>query len=372
MKKAVLFFIVLLVAVTANFFSCFATETDIESIPESIKEDLFSVLDDEVKDVLDEMGINDNTFENIYNVSFSSIANYFKDTLSENIKNCFKSVFSMFSIITIIGVLSMLFKGGEYNNFFSLFSVITVSLLAVSVVQNSLNTVLSVIKLSGNFMLSFVPIYTLVISFSGNPAGAFTYNSIALFFAESVSSFINYALVDFLGIYFCLSLSFLLNEGININRFLGLVNKAVSVILGLTASVFAGFLSIRSVLGASVDAVSVKSIRFLISSLIPVVGSSISEAYSTLLGSINLIKGSTALVGIIAILVINLPVVTETLVYYISFSLMSFASEGFGANRCAEVLKCFSCGIRIMLLLCVFEMFLLIVSTGIMLSFKGG
>lgn len=372
MKRIVLFLFVFTIMIAAVSFNCFALYEDIEAIPQSIKDDLFSILDNDIISALDEMGINENSFDNIYDISFSSIGNFFKETLIDRVKSCLKSSFSLLSIVIIIGVVSTLFKDSRLGDFFSLLSVVVIALMLTSVVQGSLNAVISVIKLSGNFMLSFIPIYTLIISFSGNPAGAFTYNSFALFFAEGISALISHGFVDVMGLYFCLSISFLLNESINVNRFLSVVNKAVSVVLGLAASIFTGFLSIRSVLVASVDAVSVKSIRFLISSLIPIVGSSISEAYSSLLGSINLIKGSVAVVGIIAVLIINLPVIAETLTYYITFSFLGFACEGFGESRSADVFKCFSCGIRIILLLCVFEMFILIISTGIMLSFKGG
>lgn len=363
-----LFFVVLL----SLTFSCVALEENDGFSNESIKEDLFSSIDYDTLMALEQMGIDRDSFDNIFDVSVSGIIKFFNTTLKDKVKLCISKISSLFGITVVIAAVSMLFVDALSSNAFSLISVVTVCLFSVSAVQSSVSAVLSVIKLSGNFMLSYAPIYTLVVSLAGNPAGALTYNSVALFIAEGISYFVSNIFVDAIGIFFCFSISFMLNESININRFISAVNKGVSITLGLAASVFTGFLSIRSVLGASVDAVTVKSIRFLISSLIPIVGSSISEAYSSLLGSINLIKGSVAVVGILVVLIINLPVIAETMVYYTAFSFFSFTCEGFGAVRCADAFKCFSCGLKTILLLCVFEMFLLIISTGLMLSFKGG
>ena len=92
---------------------------------------------------------------------------------------------------------------------------------------------------------------------------------------------------------------------------------------------------------------------------------------SVIIGSINLIKGSVAIVGIFVILIINIPVLVETLIYYLSFTAMSYLSDSFSGVRVGETLRGIACAVRILMLLCVFEMFILIISTGIMLSLKG-
>ena len=244
--------------------------------------------------------------------------------------------------------------------------------MSVNVISDSLNTVVSVLQTSGKFMLSFAPVYTLIISMSGNTASALTYNTFAVFFAEIISTVISTGAIDFIGCYFCLGISFSMNESINVGKFTTTVNRIINTFLGFIASVFTGYLSLRNILSVSVDRVSVRSIRFLISSLIPVVGSSISEAYSSLLGSINLIKSSVAIVGILVILIINTPIVIETLAYYISFNILSYTSDILSANKTGDIFRIFSRGIRILLLLCIFEMFIMIISIGIILSVKSG
>ncbi|MBR2893026.1 MAG: hypothetical protein IKB94_04145 [Clostridia bacterium] len=348
-----------------------AADIDFDNLEESVSDELFSVIDDDVLSALEEMGIGKNGLSGVYNFSLDSITSFFSTTLKEKAEKCFRDVFMLLCVIMITGTVSSLFIGSKRENFISQMSVMIITLIMVNIISQSLSAAVSVLRLSGDFMLSFVPIYTLVISLSGNAASALTYNSLIMVFAEAFSSVITYAVPELIGILFCLSISFSMNESINTGRFIGAVNKTVSVILGVAAGAFTGFLSLKNVLSVSVDSVSVKSIRFLIGSLIPVVGSSISEAYSTLLGSINLIKGSVAMVGILVVLIVNLPVILETLLYYFSFTVLSYLSDGFCGARVGEALRSFCCGIRILLLLCVFEMFILIVSTGLMLSLRG-
>lgn len=364
-------FTVVLIIMSFSFCTHSFAVDDSQSIAEKAGEELFSSIDYDIQKVLEDMGISEDTFGNISNFSMQNITDFFSQTLKEKIEKCLKDILFLLSVILIIGAITSLFLGEKNENMVSLLSCVIMVLLMVNLVKGSLSAAMSVLRLSGKFMLSFVPIYTMIISFAGNTASALTYNSLVMAFAELLSSFISYFSADLLGVFFCLAISFSMNEEININRFISAVNKTVSLVLGLLSGLFTGFLSIKGVLSVSLDSISVKGIKFLISSLIPIVGSAISDAYSSLVGSINLIKGSIAVVGILVIIIINLPVILETLIYYIAFSLLSNVSELLGNKRLGETLRCFSCGLRILLLLCVFEMFILIISTGIMLTLKG-
>lgn len=348
-----------------------AIDTDFDNLEESISDELFSAIDKDVLSVLQELGIDKNSLFDISNVSLKNISAFFGSTLKEKAQGCLSDIFTLLCVILLSGGVASLFAGSRNESFISNMSVVLLMLLSIDIVAETVSATVSVLKLSGSFMLSFVPIYTLIISLSGNAAAALTYNSLIMAFGEVLSSVIAYILPDLSGLLLCLIISFSLNESINISRLINFVNKTVSVFLGLFAGAFTGFLSLKNILSASLDSVSVKSVRFLISSLIPVIGSSISEAYSSLLGSINLIKGSVAFVGIIVILIINLPVLAEALIYYLSFTALSYLSDGFSGVRAGECLRGIACALRILMLLCVFEMFILIISTGIMLSLKG-
>ena len=373
MKKTIIFLLITLVLSLSSTVTASASEyMNIEDIETDIKDELKSIIDDDTLDILGDFGLNNFDFADVYNLSFKNISEFFSETLKEKIKSSFKLFFELLSVVLISGAVTSLFRSRSEGNFINFLSVIIIILLSVSGISSTLSATVSVLQLSGKFMLSFVPIYTLIISLSGNAASALTYNTFVIGFAEFMSAFITSGFTDLLGMFFCLSISFSLNSSVNTGRFISAVNRAVSTVLGLTASVFTGFLSIKNILSASVDSVSVKGIRFLIGSLIPIVGSSISEAYSSLIGSINLIKGSVAVIGILVIVIINVPVIFETLSFYISFSMLSFVSDSVNASGVGDVFRCISCGVRILLLFCVFEMFVLIISTGILLSVKNG
>lgn len=348
-----------------------AYSLEIDNIGESVRKDLADIIDDDTKDALEKIGISDFSSEEIYNISFDNIGKYFAETLKDKIANYFGAFSELLCIIIVCCIFASIFSFDNSDMYNTLCSIVII-LSAVNLISGSVSATVSVLDTSGKFALSFAPVYTLLISLAGNTASALTYNTFVVFLGELISSVISLGLSDFIGVYFCLGISFSMNETANLSRYVSIFNRVISTVLGFLASVFTGFLSIRSILSVNIDSVSVKSIRFLISSTIPVVGSSISDAYSSLVGSINLIKGSVAFVGIVVIIIINLPIILENLVTYISFSLLSYMAECLLSRRSAEILRFFASGIRLLMLLCLFEMFIIIITVGITLSVRGG
>lgn len=371
--KKFLSVIIIISAIGFLSFSVYANDSvDLDNLESGVKNSLEDIIDGETLGILQDIGFENFSFDEIYNISFNNITSFFTDTLKDKVLIAARELSVLFCVILLAGIITVLFKDYSDETFTSVLCVAIITILTVNIIKDSLSAVVSVLDLSGKFMIGFAPVYTLIISLGGNAATALTYNTFAVLLAEIISAFISTGIINLIGLYFSLGISFSFNEAVSINRFNNLISRTVSISLGLAASVFTGFLSLKNILSVSVDRVSVRSLRFLISSMIPIVGSSISDAYSSLLGSINLIKSSVAIVGILVIVIINTPIIIETLIYYVALNLFSYMCDSLSINRVGDVLRVFAGGIRILLLTCIFEMFILTITTGIVLSVKSG
>ncbi len=368
MKKII--FLVLVIGLIPNFLIiAYADNTYNE---EYFSESLFSKLDSSTVDALDELGIDSLDVNDIYNVSFSEIINYFSEDLKSKFSCCIADASLFLCMILIASTVCTLLDSRNSENIFSLITTIFITIVVVQKINPLINMLLTAMKTNGDFMLIYIPIFTLLIALSGNPSAGITYNTLTLIITEGISLFVNSFATGLIGLFFSLSVSFSVNPSINLNKFVNSVNRIVGLVLGFLAGVFSAILSIKGIMSVSIDSVSVKGIRFLLSSLIPIVGSAISDAYSSLVGSINLIKGSVALVGILVSLIISLPAISEGLFYCIAFSFLSDVADSLNCGSISSTFKIFYSGLRILLLLSVFEIFILVISTGIMLSLRGG
>ena len=340
-----------------------ASATDgIEKNFEETEKELYALIDDDIKSV-----INFDNLESIDSSSIESVSRFFSETLNSKIYGVLKFTLVIIAVIMLISAFSLTFTN---CNLLDLLSVLSVILLTVSKTSHLINMSLSSVSLCSKFMLGFIPIYAGIIAFSGNTATAVSYNSISLMFAEGLSFFGSAFASKVVGGYYCLAISFAPNKNINLNSFVNAFNKFITFSFGILSSLFATFLTIRSVLSSAVDTVSAKGIRLLISSTIPIIGGAISEAFSTLAGSINVLKSSVAVVGIIVLLVIIIPSVTEGFLYYISLNFLSYIGELCNCRRIAELTKALSIGIKFLIMLQILQLFLLIISTALMLTIK--
>lgn len=366
-KLLLLLFVSVLIVLTA--LSSSAAGYDLEN---SLEERLFSELGEEFTEALEGIGITELDYSSIFNISFKSIFDYFSDGLKGYFQGLLKVLTKLLAIILLAVGFTFFDSEEKYKSLLVALFIPIITIILVGEINTAVSSALSLMKLNGHFMVTFVPIYAVAVSVAGNPATALTYNSIVLTFAEIISALINYVFINIIGCYFSLSVSFSINKSVNFSRFINAVNRFISFSLGLLSTIFASVLSVKGIFSAATDSIASKGIRFAIGSLIPVIGSSISDAYSTLLGSIGIIKSSIAIIGILAVILINVPVLAELILLNISLNMLSFLSELFDCTEISNVLKAFACGIKITGLLVVFEMFVIIISTAIMLSLRGG
>lgn len=359
-------FIILFICFSA-FNVCAEKE---EELFNEITGSLESIIDEDTKNILEDFGIDDFSYDEIYTASFDNIGKYFQEYLYEKIKNITGYFFQMLCVLILVSVIKNFFSSDNGKSYNYLGNILVI-LMSGGYISDTLNVMLSSMKTGSAFMISFVPIYTVIIALSGSISSAVSYNTVTLAYAELLTGFINNYAVDIVGLFIAVSISLSFNSMINLNRFVAGANKTVNTVIGFLAGIFTAVLSFKGVLSVSLDSASSKSIRFLITNLIPIVGSSISDAYSSLVGSINLIKGSVAAIGIIVILIISAPAIIEGGVYCICFSFLSCLAEMFGENQISLTLKALNTGIKTILLLSVLQTFILIISTGIMLSVKG-
>lgn len=81
-----------------------------------------------------------------------------------------------------------------------------------------------------------------------------------------------------------------------------LLKKLIQTGAGLAVAIFAGILKVQGMLGASFDSVAVKTTRFAVDKIVPVVGGGISDTMDAAISSIILINSAAGVTGMILII----------------------------------------------------------------------
>lgn len=349
-----------------------AEEDALQQVQDDTAQALGALMNDDVSDTLHAFGLDLSDPQTVFDVSTENITAFFTQSLASTLRDVGTRFLPFVSLLLLIALVRVLIRDTSAAQGMRLLCVSAVAIFSVAQMEPLISTLLSAMRVATDFMHGYVPVYTGLLALSGAPTGAAVYSGVVFSLAQGVSAFCDGGCVTMVGCFFALLIANAFSQRMNLSRFVGGVNRALSIVMGLLASVFAAVLGVRSALSGSLDAVSVKSTRFLISSLIPVVGGSISDAYAAVLGSLQLIKGSVAVVGILVLLVLLVPPILETLLVYFLFLLAATAAELLDCADLAALIRGFGVGVRFLLLAAVLQLFAVLIATGIMLSLKGG
>lgn len=366
--------IVLLFVLTGFFifsFSCVSFAEDSTSFYNN--ENDFSVeLNEEAKDIMSQIGIEDADYDELMSLSPRRIISYIIDLLKGEIKTPFITAGAVLAIAALITVIGSFVKGqssaDSINTMIGSFLIISVVSVPVS---NVLTAAASSVKLTSEFMLSYIPALAGIVSASGMPLTSAAYSAGTIGLAEIIMQLCSkffFAIISII-----LSMVFLssLYNNFNSEKIIGLFKKFITVALSLLAVVFVGMITIKGNLASSADSVAIKGIKLIAGNAIPIVGGAVGDAYTSILGSMTLIKNTVGSFGIIAICIINIPIVAELLLWYFAINICSVFCEILGNQNGKKILDGISSAVVLVNTITIFSAVIFILATGVVVSLKG-
>lgn len=113
-------------------------------------------------------------------------------------------------------------------------------------------------------------------------------------------------------------------------------------VLGIGTAVVIGAVSMQSVIAGAADSAYLRAAKYAASDMIPIVGSTVSGALSTLAGGLSYVKSAVGISAVLVIVTLSLTPLVTLLLYRVAFSVGISVLEFTGAGNGA---KCF-CAFR--------------------------
>ncbi len=145
--------------------------------------------------------------------------------------------------------------------------------------------------------------------------------------------------MPFLSAVLAVTLVSAINPSLDLGSLAESVKKLVIWVLGIVMTLFTGLLSIQSFAGAAADNLSARAVKFAASSFIPVIGGSVSEAYSAVKGSIGVIRTSVGVIGVIIMSVIVAKPLLTLLAVKLAVWIGATINDIFGISNSGGLLK---------------------------------
>lgn len=368
MKRFLIVFIVIILVP----FTAFGTEeeeyqTYLSSFDLSVfKEEL----DSDTYELLSELGLDDFDYNNLSSLSFETVLKTVEKLAQGKLKSPLKSMASVIFFIVLSALFQSIKTDGdeELGGVFSSCAALIMAIILVAQLSPAITLAAASIKLAGSFIFAFIPVFCSIVVASGGITTSFATNSMLLMLSQVlnfISATVFMPLINcFLAVGICTSI----RSELNLGNLLNSARKGITTAISLISAGFVSILSIKTTVSARADMLGLRSIRFVINSVVPVIGGSVSEGLLSIHSYSSLIKSSVGIVGIVAIALIFLPSIIEIMLWRFALSVSSLISDVFGDSSVSLVLRAFKDTALLINVVLILSMVTTIVSFGILIA----
>lgn len=356
---------------------CFAvgeeTTDDYSSFYESSGADrLGDTLPDDIKDSLDSAGIDIADWQSLLSPSPKKLVSMFGDMARGSFLKPIKDMALIAGIVILVGFI----KGtAAAENFSEPLNTVIGCAVAITVFASSAGVIsqgVSAVKATSDFMLALIPVLAGIITAAGNPTLALTYGSFAMAAAQAAAQTAGNVIMPLCGAFSAFGVSASLSPELKLTKLAEMIKKLAIGVLSFAAAAFSAVLGLKSLLAGSADTLTSKGIKLALSSAVPIVGGALSDAYSSIIGSVALLKSTVGVFGVIAVVLMDLPVILQLTARILLLKLLGVLSSSMGDDASGEVLETLSSALTVINAAIIFTAALFIISTGIVISVKAG
>ena len=335
----ILIIILLLTPVRCKAYDEAETNKTIDDYTYKVESALDDAIDDDTGEALGEYGItaDDPLSAGSVNIGdvLSGLISGFKSSLTEPLKLFGK-------LIAVCAFTSLVKSTAQKSSIGDIYDTAGV-LVTVLVIADCLSAAIEGVKSSLNdislFMSSYIPIFSSVLASNASISSAAGYYSVMILLSEIIVFISKSVLLPLSGAVMALCIVGAINGSSNISGLSMSVRNFTKWVLTALMTVFTAVISIKGITGAAADSVASRTIRFAASSFIPIVGGSVSEAYSTIYGSLGVIRSGVGVIGIAAVAVIALKPILYVAALKLIIVLSSAVNDLFGQSGSSALLK---------------------------------
>lgn len=367
MKRLVAVISILLFLLNFPFFAV-ADETQ-ELLGEEITEELFDSTPDYAKELAEKLGISEITPEALLSLEptaiVSLIIEYIRDSIAQPLK-----ISGVVIAIVVFCAVADVFKptlNKTADVIFSTVSSLSISAVLVSSAVEGIRRVCDAMAGFSDFMIGYVPVFASAVTVSGQAVSGGVYSGFMLLVCQMISGVSSNILLPLLSMYLAVSIVAGMSPELRINTVAEAFKTCVTKTLGLSLTVFVGMMSLQTLVATGSDNMAVKTGKYLIGNFVPVVGSAISEVFLSVQGYIRLMKTCIGWYGVVAAVLIFLPVLLQTVVWRLAIYLAQLISHTLDVSSVSTALNAVGSVFTMLIAFVLTFALLLIVTTTIML-----
>lgn len=298
--------------------------------------DALSAVPDELKDYLPDISDDATPSEIASSFDAGWLLKTVLNILSDVAPGAFSSVATVLGILIVSAVLSTVresISSLAMKNIISYVCGLCICGATYGLIGSLMELVSQFTVRTGEFLRYVLPTLGVLMasegSFTMSVVGcAVVYGAVTLL--ESITEGFVFPMIK---ICFCISVGAVALGNDSLSGISQTLKKTVTSVISLVMIGFSCVLTFQSIVAKSADSVLFKGVKFALANIIPVVGSAVGDAVTTVKGSISVIKAAVGTVGAIAVLLIFLYPFCTLWANKVAFELLSSVAGILGLSR---------------------------------------
>lgn len=252
-----------------------------------------------------------------------------------------KTVFSILIIIIIHSILKAISESLDNDNISKMIYYVQYILIA-TIIMTSFSDIIGTVKETTSNLVGFInlliPLLTSLMLFTGSVTTSSLLEPILLFTINFIGNLIQGVLMPIVLLFASLSIISKISDKVQINKISKMLKSGVTWGLGIILTVFVGIVSLEGTLSSTVDGITAKTTKAIVSSAIPVVGKILGDTVDSVLGCGVVIKNALGIVGVLMVVGICIVPILKLGVLTICYKLTAGISESIADKKIVELL----------------------------------
>lgn len=253
-----------------------------------------------------------------------------------------RTIINILGIIVIHSVLKSISDNLENDGISKLIYYVQYILIVTIVMANFSEIIKIVQDTSANlvgFMNMLVPLLIALMMSTGNIVTSSVLEPIILFMINFIGNAIQNILIPLILVITSLIIISKISDGVQVDKISKFMKSGIIWFLGVVLTLFVGIVSLEGTMSSSVDGVTAKTTKAIVSSAIPVVGKILGDAVDSVLGCGVILKNAIGVVGVVIIVGICILPIIKLTIFSIIYKLLATVAQPLADKKIVNLLE---------------------------------
>lgn len=301
----------------------------------------------------------------------SNIYKKILNLLGTEIQTGLKSLISILVIIIIHSILKSISESLENDNISKLIYYVQY-IAIVTIIMSNFSDIINLVKETTTnlvgFMNTLIPVLVSLMLYTGSITTTSILEPIILFMINFIGNMIQDILIPIILIITSISIISKISDNVQVEKIAKFLKSSTVWFLGLVLTIFVGVVSLEGTLSSSVDGITAKTAKTIVSSAVPVVGKILGDVIDSVLGCGLILKNAVGFIGVIIIIGICILPIIKLGILTISYKLVASISEVIADTKIVKLLDQISDIFKILLAILVSVSFMVIIGTTLLIK----